>query len=235
MCVCTLSVAGSPYAPREQQNNQCYNDLKRYRRCARLLLSAQLIYIQLFSPPPPCAALYASLHFVQRDEAALYAALQCPARRVAQENALHVPKLYSPPSLRSIVRSIAQCPARRGSIVRSTAQCSTEHETLQKVCAQRQAAQCAALYNSAHCAVPPLAAALGFTCEGLTAARTERCTMLAMHCAMLRAVWSHGTCRAFSCATRRAGHCAVLRTILPRRAGHCAMLRTMLRREGGAE
>ncbi len=58
----------------------------------------------------------------------------------------------------------------------------------------------------------PLAAALGFTCEGLTAARTERCTMLAMqcssgHCAMLRAVWSHGTCRAFSCATRRAGHC----------------------------
>jgi hypothetical protein len=48
---------------------------KRYRRCARLLLSAQRIYI----------------------------------------------KLYSPPSLRSIVRSIAQCPARRGSIVRSIA------------------------------------------------------------------------------------------------------------------
>ena len=68
------------------------------------------------------------------------------------------------------------------------------------------------------CAVPPLAAALGFTCEGLTAARTERCTMLAMqcsagHCAMLRAVWSHGTCRAFSCATCRAGHCAMLRAV----------------------
>ena len=64
----------------------------------------------------------------------------------------------------------------------------------------------------------PLAAALGFTCEGLTAARTERCTMLAMqcsagHCAMLRAIWSHGTCRAFSCATRRAGHCAMLRAV----------------------
>ena len=52
MCVCTLSVAGSPYAPREQQNNQCYNDSKRYRRCARLLLSAQRIYIKLYSPPP---------------------------------------------------------------------------------------------------------------------------------------------------------------------------------------
>jgi hypothetical protein len=61
----------------------------------------------------------------------------------------------------------------------------------------------------------PLAAALGFTCEGLTAARTERCTMLAMQCSAghLRAVWSHGTCRAFSCATRRAGHCAMLRAV----------------------
>jgi hypothetical protein len=101
-CVAQCAALYSPprnFWVREQQNNQCYNDLKRYRRCARLLLSAQLIYIQLFSSPPPCAALYASLHFVQRDEAALYAArrgsivrstAQCPARRVAQENALHI-------------------------------------------------------------------------------------------------------------------------------------------------
>ena len=80
-CVAQCAALYSPprnFWVREQQNNQCYNDLKRYRRCARLLLSAQLIYIQLFSTPP---------------------------------------------SLRSIVRIIALCPARRGSIVRSTAQC----------------------------------------------------------------------------------------------------------------
>ena len=83
-CVAQCAALYSPprnFWVREQQNNQCYNDLKRYRRCARLLLSAQLIYIQLFSPPPPpCAALYASLHFVQRDEAALYAALHSAQR-----------------------------------------------------------------------------------------------------------------------------------------------------------
>ena len=81
-CVAQCAALYSPprnFWVREQQNNQCYNDLKRYRRCARLLLSAQLIYIQLFSPPP-CAALYASLHFVQRDEAALYAALHSAQR-----------------------------------------------------------------------------------------------------------------------------------------------------------
>jgi hypothetical protein len=55
-CVAQCAALYSPprnFWVREQQNNQCYNDLKRYRRCARLLLSAQLIYIKLFSPPLP--------------------------------------------------------------------------------------------------------------------------------------------------------------------------------------
>ena len=71
--------------------------------CALVAFSTAYIH-KIIQPPPPCAALYAALHSVQRDEAALYAALQCPARRVAQENALHVPCDHT-------ARSIAQCPA----------------------------------------------------------------------------------------------------------------------------
>ena len=107
--------------------------------------------------------------------------------------------------------------------------------------------------------VPPLAAALGFTCEGLTAARTERCTMLAMqcsagHCAMLRAVWcrmahvEHFLARLVAletvqCCARVDGRMAHVGHFLARlvaldtvqccalwNAGHCAMLRAMHRR-----
>jgi len=56
------------------------------------------------------------------------------------------------------------------------------------------------------CAVPPLAAALGFSCGGLTAASTGRCVMLdavqrwvqcsAGHCTVLRAVLRWAQCSA---------------------------------------
>jgi len=102
-CTAPRAISGLPYAPREQQNNQCYNDLKRYRRCARAAL---------YSPPrnfwvavhkiiqPPLPAQHCTQHCT--------VITQCPARRgstarrVAQENALHVPCDHT-------ARSIAQC------------------------------------------------------------------------------------------------------------------------------
>ena len=65
------------------------------------------------------------------------------------------------------------------------------------------------------CAVPPLAAALGFSCEGLTTSSTERCAMLkvqcsAGHCVMLRAVQPWALCSAgCSVALRAVWRCAL--------------------------
>ena len=94
-CVAQCAALYSPprnFWVREQQNNQCYNDLKRYRRCARLLLSAQLIYIQLFSPHPSLRSIVRIIALCPaRRGSIVRSTAQCPARRVAQENALHVP------------------------------------------------------------------------------------------------------------------------------------------------
>jgi len=67
--------------------------------------------------------------------------------------------------------------------------------------------------------VPPLAAALGFSCEGLTAASTGRCIMLAMqcsagHCTMAARLHIHGTtvyCETCIVSTRR---CSAPRAVL---------------------
>ena len=106
-CVAQCAVLYSPprnFCVREQQNNQCYNDLKRYRRCARLLLSAQLKYIKLFSPPSLRSIVRSIAQCPARRGSIVRSIAQCPARRVAQENALHVPCDHT-------ARSIAQCPA----------------------------------------------------------------------------------------------------------------------------
>ena len=120
-----------------RSNNQCYNDLIRYRRCARLLLSAQRIFIKLYSPPLPaqhctqhctvssatrqhctqhctvfnrawsasegvCAARSGKLRSAQHCTTVRIA--QYPARRVAQENALHVPCDHKARSIKKVHR-----------------------------------------------------------------------------------------------------------------------------------
>ena len=98
-------------------------------------------------------------------------------------------KLYSPPSLRSIVRSIAQCPARRGSIVRSTAQCPArrvaQENALHVPCdhTARSIAQCPVLHcianivqRSVLAAVSPSQVKPSAAASGGTAQRsTEHC------------------------------------------------------------